>query len=79
MSLSIKGVIKIKLEIEQGTSKAGKAWKSQSCSLDTGAEYNPDQMEVQLVQVYNVRGGSVSVASGLAIGMLIMYLTSILV
>ena len=42
MSLSIKGTIKQKLELEQGTSKAGKEWKSQSFVLDTGAQYNPD-------------------------------------
>ena len=42
MSLSVKGTIKQKLEIEQGTSKAGKEWKSQSFVLNTGAQYNPD-------------------------------------
>ena len=42
MSLSVKGTIKQKLELEQGTSKAGKEWKSQSFVLKTGAQYNPD-------------------------------------
>ena len=42
MSLSIKGKIKQKLDIEQGTSKAGKEWKSQSFILNTEAQYNPD-------------------------------------
>ena len=42
MSLSVKGTIKQKLELEQGTSKAGKEWKSQSFVLNTGAQYNPD-------------------------------------
>ena len=42
MSLSVKGTIKQKLEVEQGTSKAGKEWKSQSFVLNTGAQYNPD-------------------------------------
>ena len=42
MSLSVKGTIKQKLELEKGTSKAGKEWKSQSFVLDTGAQYNPD-------------------------------------
>jgi len=42
MSLSVKGIIKQKLEVEQGTSKAGKEWKSQSFVLNTGAQYNPD-------------------------------------
>ena len=42
MSLSIKGSIKQKLEIEEGVSKAGKEWKSQSFVLNTGSQYNPD-------------------------------------
>ena len=42
MSLSIKGTVKQKLELEQGTSKAGNEWKSQSFVLNTGAQYNPD-------------------------------------
>ena len=42
MSLSVKGTIKQKLKLEQGTSKAGKEWKSQSFVLNTGAQYNPD-------------------------------------
>ena len=42
MSLSVKGSIKQKLELEQGTSKAGKEWKSQSFVVNTGAQYNPD-------------------------------------
>lgn len=42
MSLSVKGTVKQKLEVEQGTSKAGKEWKSQSFVLNTGAQYNPD-------------------------------------
>jgi len=42
MSLSVKGTIKQKLDVEQGTSKAGKEWKSQSFVVNTGAQYNPD-------------------------------------
>ena len=42
MSLSINGIIKKKLPIEEGTSKAGKEWKSQSFILNTGDQYNPD-------------------------------------
>ena len=42
MSLSIKGTIKQKLEVESGTSKAGKEWKAQSFVLTTEAQYNPD-------------------------------------
>ena len=42
MSLAIKGRIKTILEVESGTSKAGKAWRKQSFVVDTGAQYNPD-------------------------------------
>ena len=40
--LSIKGKITKKLDIETGTSKAGKEWKKTSFVIDTGAEYNPE-------------------------------------
>ena len=42
MSLSIKGNITKKLEVESGTSKAGKEWKKQSFIIDTGSQYNPE-------------------------------------
>ena len=42
MSLSIKGRIKTILNVESGTSKAGKTWRKQSFVVDTGAQYNPD-------------------------------------
>ena len=42
MSLVIKGRISKVLEIESGTSKAGKEWKKQSFVLDTGDQYNPE-------------------------------------
>lgn len=42
MSLAIKGRIKSILDVESGTSKAGKTWRKQSFVLDTGAQYNPD-------------------------------------
>lgn len=41
MSLSVKGKISQVLQLESGTSKAGKAWKKQSFVVDTGAQYNP--------------------------------------
>jgi len=42
MSLQVKGkVVKI-LEVESGTSKAGKAWQKQGFVIDTGAQYNPE-------------------------------------
>ena len=42
MSLSIKGKLTQKLNVESGTSKAGKEWKKQSFLIDTGAQYNPE-------------------------------------
>ncbi len=42
MSLSLKGKLSRKLNVESGTSKAGKEWKKQSFLIDTGAQYNPE-------------------------------------
>ena len=42
MSFSVKGKLSRKLNIESGTSKAGKEWKKQSFLLDTGSQYNPE-------------------------------------
>ncbi len=42
MSLSVKGRITNILEIESGTSKAGKEWKKQGFVIDTGAQFNPE-------------------------------------
>ena len=60
MSLSVKGTLKQKLEVEQGRSKAGKEWKSQSFVLNTGAQYNPDvcfklfgEDKIQLIENVN--------------------------
>ena len=47
MSLSVKGTITQKLELEQGTSKAGNEWKSQSFVLKTDNQYNPDMNHYQ--------------------------------
>jgi len=41
MSLAIKGKIAKILEVETGTSKAGKEWKKQGFVLDTGEKFNP--------------------------------------
>ena len=40
--MEVTGTIKQILDIEQGTSKAGKEWKKQGFVLYTGAEYNPE-------------------------------------
>ncbi len=42
MSLEIKGRITKILEVESGTSKAGKEWKKQNFVIDTGDQYNPE-------------------------------------
>ena len=42
MSLTAKGKLSKKLNIESGTSKAGKEWKKQSFIVDTGSQYNPE-------------------------------------
>jgi hypothetical protein len=41
MSLTITGKITQILDIESGTSKAGKEWKKQNFVVDTGAQFNP--------------------------------------
>ncbi len=42
MSLSIKGRITKKLEVESGTSNAGKDWKKGGFVIDTASQYNPE-------------------------------------
>jgi len=42
MSLSIKGKITKVLEVESGTSKAGKDWQKMNFVIDTGDQYNPE-------------------------------------
>jgi len=42
MSLAITGKLVKALDVESGTSKAGKEWKKQSFVIDTGAQYNPE-------------------------------------
>ena len=40
--LKISGKIVNIFDAEEGTSKAGKAWKKQGFLIDTGASYNPE-------------------------------------
>lgn len=42
MSLAIKGKLTKVLEIETGTSKAGKEWKKQGFVIDSGDQFNPE-------------------------------------
>ena len=41
-NLTIKGRITKILEVESGTSKAGKDWKKQNFVIDTGDQFNPE-------------------------------------
>ena len=38
--MEVKGKLVNRLEVESGTSKAGKEWKSQTCIVDTGTDFN---------------------------------------
>jgi len=40
--LKVSGKIVKILEVEKGTSKAGKEWEKQNFVIDTGAQYNPE-------------------------------------
>lgn len=42
MSLAITGKLVKALDVESGTSKAGKEWRKQSFVIDTGAQFNPE-------------------------------------
>lgn len=42
MSLAVTGKLVKTLDVESGTSKAGKEWKKQSFVIDTGSQYNPE-------------------------------------
>ena len=72
MSLSIKGKITKKLEVESGTSKAGKEWKKQSFIIDTGSQYNPEicfqlfgEDKIQILENYK-EGDKVDVSFNLS-------------
>ena len=38
--MEVRGKVKMKLDLETGTSKAGKEWQKQSIVIDTGGEFN---------------------------------------
>ena len=38
--MEVRGKVKMKLDLETGTSKAGKDWQKQSAVIDTGEEFN---------------------------------------
>jgi len=67
--LKVKGKIVKILEVEKGTSKAGKEWKKLNFVIDTGSEYNPEvcfqlfgDEKVENFQKYNKVGQEVEVA-----------------
>ena len=69
MSLVITGKITDILNIESGTSKAGKEWKKQNFVVDTGAEFNPTicfgvfgDEKVENLTKYNKVGDEVEVS-----------------
>lgn len=72
MSLSVKGKISKKLEVESGTSKAGNNWKKQSFVLDTGSQYNPEicfqlfgEEKIEILTTFN-EGDEVEVSFNLS-------------
>ena len=69
MSLTVKGKITKILEVESGTSKAGKTWRKQTFVIDTGDQYNPEiafsvfgDEKVEKLTKYNKVGQEVEVA-----------------
>ena len=66
--LKVKGKIIEILEVEKGTSKAGKEWQKQNFVIDTGAKYNPEvcfevfgKEKCENLQKYNKVGQDVEV------------------
>jgi len=51
MDLSITGTITEKLDVIEGTNKAGKEWKKQSFLIDTGDQYRP---QVEMLNSFGV-------------------------
>ena len=67
--LKIKGTIKEILQVEKGTSKAGKDWQKQNFIIDTGAKYNPEicfqifgEDKLENLKKYNKVGQEVEVS-----------------
>lgn len=67
-SLTIKGKITQILDVETGTSKAGKEWKKQNFVIDTGDQYNPEvcfqlfgDAKIDKLAEYNKVGDDVTV------------------
>ena len=69
MSLQVTGKITKILEVEKGTSKAGKEWQKINFVVDTGAEFNPEvcfqifgEDKVENFNKYNKVGNDVDVS-----------------
>ena len=61
MSLEVKGKLVKVLDIETGTSKAGKDWQKSGFVIDTGAQYNPEVCfslfgndKIDMINAYNI-------------------------
>ena len=72
MILSVKGKLIKKLNIESGTSKAGKEWKKQSFVLNTETQFNPEicfqlfgEEKITMFEHYN-EGDSIEVSFNLS-------------
>ena len=66
--LKVKGKIVKILEVEKGTSKAGKEWQKQNFVIDTGSQYNPEvcfqlfgDEKIENLKKYNKVGQEVEV------------------
>ena len=66
--LKVKGQIVKILEVEKGTSKAGKEWQKQNFVIDTGSQYNPEvcfqlfgDEKIENLKKYNKVGQEVEV------------------
>lgn len=69
MSLQVTGTITKILEVEKGTSKAGKEWQKINFVIDTKAEFNPEvcfqifgEEKVENFTKYNKVGNEVDVS-----------------
>ncbi len=59
--MELKGRLEQKLEVEKGTSKAGKDWQKQTIIIDNGDQYNPKtaisffaEEKVKMLEKFNI-------------------------
>jgi len=70
--MELKGKVEFKLDVETGTSKAGKEWQKQTLVINNGDQYSPNQAisffgdtKVELLAAINI-GDDVVVAVNLS-------------